>query len=53
MSFRPAEVGAFVFFDFLVVKFECKYGNLCGSVVVVRHYIIVNDLEIIDKMHCV
>ena len=41
------------FFNFLVVKFECKCGNLCGSVVVVRHYVIVNDLEIIDKIYYV
>ena len=45
--------GRICFFNVLVVKFECKYGNLCGSVVVVRHYIIANDLEIIDKMCCV
>ena len=45
--------GRICFFNVLVVKFECKYGNLCGSVVVVRYYIIVNDLEIIDKMYCV
>ena len=43
--------GRICFFNVLVVKFECKYGNLCGSVVVVRYYIIVNDLEIIDKMY--
>ena len=34
-------------------RIECKCDDLCGSVVLVRHCVIVNDLEIINKMYCV
>ena len=53
MLSRPADVGAFVFLTFLLWNLNANMVFCAHSVVVARHYIIVNDLEIIDKMYCV
>ena len=37
--FRPTDVGAFIFFNLIVVKFECKYRVCVCSLVVVRHIV--------------
>ena len=48
---RPADVDTFVFFMFLLGNLNANMVICARSLVVLRHYIIVNDLEIIDKMY--